>query len=206
MKTLPPLHGHWDRPPPPEAGDPNADILYQAIGAALTWWEGIEENFARLFSLFTEDKTGAAIRAYGSIASHSGRMEALNNASEIYLTEREIPKEQADFFDLLMKHFKKAASIRNEIAHGKVMGFNMGGKDSGFFLMPAMYNSRKISAYMDFSKPIDGFAIYRANYRYTSEVVNGFFRKFQELERLSADFVRYLLYEAPKPHIESPPE
>jgi hypothetical protein len=41
----------WDRPPPPTQADEDLQVLYAAVGAALSNWEEIESELSHIYAL-----------------------------------------------------------------------------------------------------------------------------------------------------------
>src|SRR5947208_13024631 len=118
----------WKRPDPQPKGADSADSLYEAVGRALSQWEGVDQELANLFIEFTcEPATGemtkhAIRRAYGSIISTAGRREAIRVAAEVYFPTwiRENETEKASLTDIL-NAAGWAAKLRDDIAHGVVI-------------------------------------------------------------------------------------
>ena len=70
----------WDIPPPPSHGDFDEEVLFAAIGRALTEWEKVETACAELFAVFvsvsqTPNHNAPAIRADGTVTSYQMRCE-----------------------------------------------------------------------------------------------------------------------------------
>jgi hypothetical protein len=176
---LPPLPEsprlYWKREP--GKTDNNETALYHGVGVCLSIWEGLENEFAILFRIFCESHTFAASRAYGAIASHSGRREALENAAEVYFHHAKTPPDHQAYFKTLMAHFREASARRNEIAHAIVTSISIDNAPHEVFLIPADYNSRKTDAFPgDWEK--DRYALFKIGYRYSTDDVlyfrNGF--------------------------------
>lgn len=191
---IPPVNDLWEHPDSKENGDDNSDTVFRSVGRALSTWEGVETIFASMFGLFVESHSKAAERAYGAITSNSGRREALKRAAEIFSSKQGDKFPQNDF-DLLMKHFCRAAVTRNEIAHGIVMSFVIDNKPRGFFITPAPYNSRKTEARtLSWWKEVaeqsraDPFKVFGHDYRYTSADVDHFEKLFEELRKQASGF------------------
>lgn len=182
---IPPIDKYWDRPPMKEMGDDNEDTVFLSVGRALSQWESLESILAMMFGLFVESDSSAAVRAYGAIASSTGRKDALAKAAEVFSSKRGDKFPQKDF-DLLMNHFGKAQGRRNEIAHGMVMSFKIGDQARGFFLVPAHYNSRKTDAktlpfWREVQQSKDEFRVFGHDYRYTSADIDHFITLFSKL-------------------------
>lgn len=184
-KDVPP-QAIWNRPAFKERGDSNADDIHKAIGMAISNWENLEEAFAVLFGLLVESRSPAAKRAYGAIASNSGRRDALAAAAEVYVHRKKLDDDYKASFDLLLGHFQLAAARRNEIVHGHVVRFDFDGEDHGAFLLPASYNTKKTEAFLTPSDDKYSFAL--ADYRYTSEDVMTFTAKFASFTNLVSRF------------------
>jgi hypothetical protein len=61
---------YWKWLPPQDKGDANTEVIYQAVGAALTLWEEIEYSWVALFCHFCEGVVwNATARAFGAIDS-----------------------------------------------------------------------------------------------------------------------------------------
>lgn len=199
---IPPIHDYWVAPLPKDFGDESNEPVFKSVGYALTTWEQIETILSRMFQLFVESNSDAAMRAFGSISSASGRREALDMAAEIYASKKKqlFP---VDDFKLLMKHIGQASVRRNEIAHGIATSFNLDGKSHGFFLVPASYLSRKNEARtLDWWKQIasstneDQFSVFGSKYRYTSTDIDHFSNLFDQLLKQANGlyFEQFLLY------------
>lgn len=138
----------WDIPPFPDAGDAEPEIIYTAMGHALTTWELVEEELSSLFALFVgrarrHPETQAAARAYGAVIAFNSRAEMLSAAATAffgspYLTPA--AKELEVHFRELLKQVNGWVGRRNDVAHGRIR--DVKGK-SGCFLVPSLYNSRK---------------------------------------------------------------
>jgi hypothetical protein len=186
IQKMPLAHLHWDFGQPKDKGAPDPNRLFMAVGAALTSWEALEFIFASLFQTLVESKSPASHRVYGSIASARGRRDALEAAAEIFFERKKVDNEEQAAFRSLIKHFVHAASRRNEIAHGVACEVPPGGT----FLIPAPYNTNKTHA---FPKDDDGeWGRIRAKYRYTTEDIDLFNRRTNELFTATASYVQYL--------------
>ncbi|MBR1142291.1 hypothetical protein [Bradyrhizobium sp. AUGA SZCCT0431] len=181
--TKPPKNKKPKQPDPPwkvlwpgdrgaTKGDSERDTLLAAVGFALSTWEMMEEELALLFSELIGAKWGGpAVRAYGSVSNFYGRADMLSAAAEAFFYEattgrikiagpdREVAHTQPEFGDL-MKHCRQFSARRNDIAHGRY--FNH--PDLGYFLRPALYNSKKF----DFDEHMFG------SYSYTSFEINAY--------------------------------
>jgi hypothetical protein len=124
-------------------GERDKAALHQAVGSALDEWENLESALARLFGHMVESKSGAALRAYGTIIS--GRKEALEAAAIEFFRDK-IPPDptMADFFELFTA-YGSASQYRNNIAHGICYGrvYVRGKAPTTWFLYPPFYNTRR---------------------------------------------------------------
>jgi hypothetical protein len=175
-------NSHWDRPPSKPMGDREALSIYTAVGQALTNWETLESRFAELFSILVEGGTSAAKRVYGAITTSHGRRVALQAAAEIFFIDHHIPESEQDIFNDLISHFGKAASRRDEIAHGMAYGFAINGVSKGAFLFPPAYNTERTHPYpprppgKDETDPM-----WTEEFRYTAADIMEIARKFHEM-------------------------
>jgi len=83
----------WDVRDPSPFGDIDENPLFNAIGRALTAWENVEVECARLFAVFVlarQKRTyhAPAVRAYGSIVGTHSRSKMLELAAEAYFARR----------------------------------------------------------------------------------------------------------------------
>ena len=191
-------------------GDQDLNSIYTQVGRALSMWEGVEENLARLFALVlgvdAYDQPSPAAKAYGAILTASGRIEMLKAASETYFWEDK--KTRQEVSDLLNKCIKCAAR-RNEIAHGvcysmKFTFLEEEYGDEGFYLVPPFYNTEKMHKWRNTSLEIptdaksqkaalnrikndikDGFG----KYKYNSEQIGMYADHFAALEKEVRDLV-----------------
>jgi hypothetical protein len=179
---LPEAHIQWEPPPKASSGDADWKPIWQAVGAALSAWEYIEEECALLFSALVESNSEAAYRAYGCVVSNSTKREMLENSAEVFFSTHKIIESDEIYFYDLMKHLQKAASFRNEIAHGAVMGVPTK-RGNEYFLLPPIYNSRKTIRQNTEVAAIEPRVLSRAKYRYTAQDVNNLSHKFEWLNR-----------------------
>ena len=188
--TLPQPHEYWEKPPIRERGDYDTVGLFHGVGVALSTWENVELVFANMFSVFVESSSLAASRAYGAIASHSGRREALDNAAEIFFVSKLAKESVRADFRTLMKHFKDAATRRNEIAHGIVTALIVDDREHGIFLMPPDYNSRKTSPEMRGIGLGEVSPLFHleADYRYVADDLKRFIERFDVLRVAATAF------------------
>lgn len=82
----------------------------------------------------------APAKAYGAIASNTGRIDVLREAFACHPGRK-----QPDLigFPKFLDHVRHFGARRNEIAHGTASNLQYNADDQGCFLIPANYNSRK---------------------------------------------------------------
>ena len=172
----------WDIPPRPTTYDKDSEVLFAAVGAALSAWQYVEDGIASIFQLVLDaaPKGGAylnsmspAERAYGSIVSFDGRAGMVEAAAEAFFDENKSPNLHARLGKLL-KVCRGWSSRRNEIAHGQIGGSPI---DLNLCaLWPSEYSSRK--------RQVD----YRAAFIYNSAQIKEFERQFFDLHEQLLDF------------------
>jgi hypothetical protein len=178
MINLPAPSDYWTRPPKSPKGEPDAKLIFHAVGEALTEWEIVELSFAHLFTVLIESPSYAAIRAYGSIISPGGRRDALRAASDVFFRGHNMPADEMADFDTLMNHVSLAVSRRNDIAHAMACLYDDGNELLGVFLVPPDYSTKKTDPFgNEFSS---GFIA--VDYRYVSRDINSFCLKFRALK------------------------
>jgi hypothetical protein len=173
-------------------GDENDDPLYLAIGRALSEWEELETALSGLFAVLVESRSSAAVRAYGIVASAQGRYDLLCNAAEVFFAERD----QAVYaqFREIIKVLRLVSPCRNNLAHGVVRQYaNYSAEGGGFYQVSPEYNSRRTTAFTDFSaESQDPFAFSTHKYAYTSSQVNSLRDSFHLLTIEVSNFARNL--------------
>lgn len=146
------MNNLWDVRPPPKIGDTNPDVLFAAVGRALSEWEFVESGLGDLFAILVGAPWGAypisepAVRAYGSIPGFQSRASMLEEAAEGYFSRYRNDAERITNEGMkervhrtISVECKNFSSRRNEIAHGRIMLFPKGQN----FLIPSMYASKK---------------------------------------------------------------
>lgn len=139
-------HSPFSRQPFPSSGDTEPEIVYQAVGKALSHWEITEEDFAALFNtLITPLHMSFALkRSYGNIATARGRNEMIAAAAEIFFRNFPDAALQKDLKGHLKK-YSEAGARRNELAHGIVAGHVWEATQpfTGNYLGPSLWNTNK---------------------------------------------------------------
>jgi hypothetical protein len=148
----------WDVVDFSPRGDINESAIFDAVGRALTEWETLEVECAKLFAVFVSANLKSsyhapAVKAYGCITSSDQRFKMLQEASQSYFARR--PAKRASFqkqSDGLIAEYKEYMPRRNEIAHGMVQRVFITGKVTkkgsrrgtiGMYLLPSFYNPKK---------------------------------------------------------------
>jgi hypothetical protein len=174
----------WDRPPDSKQGDEDGDLIYMAVGFALSCWEMAEEDLAALYLTLIDaphTSDNPARRAYGSIESNTGRRKAISAAAEAYFGDYWDDKEVQRAFMILVEAVGYAAKRRDDIAHGIVMGHVVDGVKCGSFLLPPGYNTARTDyRYRNRGDDAPRF-VTLAKYRFLSEDVRHFGHKFRSL-------------------------
>jgi hypothetical protein len=186
---------YWNRPPNENQGDPTGQVIYTAVGFALTNWEMAEEQLAGLYLRLVdvpEASYDPVRRAYGSIESNSGRRKAIEAAAEAFFGTHWDNGVVRRAFSIVTEAVGWASRRRDDIAHGIVLGQTMDGKSHGHFLFPPDYNTSRtnLSVSADSGDPLYHTM---TKYRFTSEQVRVFGSKFGELKetiRLHAGLIR----------------
>ncbi|SEK35574.1 hypothetical protein SAMN04487787_101594 [Kosakonia sacchari] len=179
--------GYWtrDKLKNVSVGDENQDIIFHAVGMALSQWETLENEMFRLYLVFCSSDnaiTSTALRrAFGTIESSDGRRKALEEAARVYFGDHNYPCGIAKPYKLLFESHKKASERRNEIAHGVVRCFWINNENKGNFLLPASYNTGRNSTFMDSLNEDNGGPFMTEYYRYTSREIYAIAQKFAEL-------------------------
>lgn len=183
----------WNVLPFLPKGDDDVATIFQAVGGALTAWEGFEGNLAFTFAVLCDARLPGAVRAYGTITAFGGRRDMVAAAFGVYPHRRD---EQLAGFPKFLDHAQKFASRRNEIAHGRVVKISpsIGASPEGCYLAPAEYNTNKryrdweladgvVHDVFEFSKRAVG------KYAYTSAQIDfytGYFRRLMDEARTYA--------------------
>lgn len=113
----------WDQRPWPQAGHPNSQEIYAAVGEAISQWERYEGNLSLLFAaLVSKSDNLPARRAYNAVRTFEARIEMLRAASTAFFAEN--PNEgHESLMTAVVTDGKCYGPRRNEIAHGVVDHF-----------------------------------------------------------------------------------
>jgi hypothetical protein len=165
-------------------GDSTQDVIFHAVGLALTQWETAENALATLFLVVSESENANTIhalrRAFGSIESGAARRKALEAAAEVYFGSSWTNNAVRVPFRNLIDSFASGSHRRDEIAHGMAVPVTIDGKEMGAFLFPAEYNTQRTFTSVG-DMTIDPLAFMRGKYRYTAANIHEFVTKFGQL-------------------------
>jgi hypothetical protein len=174
----------WARPPFPDKGDLNEDVLFASVGRALTAWELFEADLAFLFAAFIvpQRDSEAARRAYGCVANPRGRAELIRGAASVYF--RNFPNQDSEeALDTLLATAQRGAERRNDIAHGYVRPYLIKEPHPdpiSWVLFPPYYNTKRQDSW--------GFP----DYAYTSAHIDHFRSQFEGLKSTLSEVCRAL--------------
>ena len=141
----------WDIRDTSPLGDGDDNAIFNAVGRALTEWETVEVECAKLFAVFVSTRHkrtyhAPAVRAYGSIVGTRSRKNMLQLAAETYFANRKTKKAAfEEQFAKLIGEYDQYSNRRNEIAHGfvKQIALTKRHKAIGYYLLPSFYNPKK---------------------------------------------------------------
>lgn len=102
-----------------DLNDPDAAKLFAAIGYALTQWNRIEVQLSLIYAQIVgaQEAAMAIAKGHASIISTEARIEVFLASLEWIFSDDDARKTNLSAF---MFNLKKAAKLRNEIAHGSV--------------------------------------------------------------------------------------
>jgi hypothetical protein len=169
---------YWDRPKRAAAGDPDVNEIFRAVGNASTNWEGVEYAFSRLFMTLVESQSDAPGRAYGAIATSTGRRDMLTQAADAFIKKfGDHPGDRESTYSLI-QNYSKANSRRVDIIHATVAQFD----NLGHYLIVPLYSSRKRRplTIADIRK-LDPLTMTQTEYAFVSTDIVSFCDKFAEL-------------------------
>jgi hypothetical protein len=176
----------YARPPRLPIGDAEPEPIYLAVGFALSIWERLESDQARLFSVLVDGgRSIAASRAYGLAIPARLKKDMIGVAAETLFHPGE---------EELFKRIKDAAQLteewsnrRNDIAHGQAQKFIINDVEGDYYLMPARHSTKNVNEFnslsSDSSDEIEAvFGAY--SYAYTSDQIHGIIRGFENHRQL----------------------
>lgn len=178
----------WDRPRPQEVGDATEEEIFIEVGRTTSAWESLEWMLATLYSEVLGSHSYAAARSYGMVTTAQVRAQMLVEVLEIAQNEEQT-KTWGRLSEAvhLLKHYGKASTLRNHIAHGLVVGISNGVSRPSFYLAPAGYITKQTTSQFQ-RKQSDGVACAAAlvsdlgyKYAYTSAQIRDFRENVHEI-------------------------
>lgn len=200
----------WDVPPPPGKGDDDPEVLYAAVGRALSNWSALENTLGSIFSMLVTPSEGEiASRAFGSILTFRGKKEMIEAAAEaFFFTYPDTDGKVEPYLKDLLTETHKFSNRRNEIAHGivqqntppvrskhledhiAVFGMTVPKIDPkyplGYVLRPTNHASNKTT--MEKGRVLLVPVIYVPDYVYASPEVMRFSEHFDRLHKFAIKF------------------
>ena len=170
--------------PIPEKGDPSEDVVYAAVGYALSIWEAMEAELCWLYGALIDVPRYApeAVIGYSQKPTLQGRLDQVLAAVEARAKKKPDHPLECDVHQLI-KEVQKSAQSRNKIAHAIVVllrqNFRSGLPgaminlpfDQEYCLVPAYYNHRYVDPNL------------RPNYIYLSRDIRKIGGGFKDLQR-----------------------
>jgi hypothetical protein len=172
-------------PPLPRIGDQNPTDVYAAVGHAISTWEYLEGTLGYLYGVFVGDTRDAspALRAYGAVSAFGTRKDMISEAAKAYFFSN--PASIEGEIQSLLDEAKQFATRRNEIAHGIMQPYYVGGPaPSGYVIGPSRYAVRKRKLLKHPEYKID-LAI--GLYAYNSEIIMELTELFANLAQRTRD-------------------
>lgn len=178
----------WDRPPTLEVGDATEEEIFMEVGRTTSAWESLEWMLATLYSEVLGSHSYAAARSYGMVTTAQVRAQMLVEVLEIAQNEDQT-KTWGSLSEAvqLLKHYGKASTLRNHIAHGLVVGISNGVSRPSFYLAPAGYITKQTTSQFE-RKQSDGadsgaalVSDFGYKYAYTSAQIRVFRENVHEI-------------------------
>lgn len=112
----------WDAFPFPMHGDQREEIVYIGVGKVIDFWERVEFELARTYSLLVGDPAWSKMREYGGVGGYIFRDRAakLARAAEAFFVKHP-DQDNEGAFDALLARTSGFSDRRNEVAHGMIM-------------------------------------------------------------------------------------
>jgi hypothetical protein len=170
----------WDVPALPSFGDVDKEVLFAAVGRALSQWEYFEGYLGELYSFLISShlQTTPAMRVYGSSTSFANRLDMIRTAATTYFIINNEP--YLELLKSLLSSAQNFAPRRNDIAHGIVQTLTPSSAllPQTYALVPSRHATRRsrIEHNLETSK-FD--VVYE--YAYTSKELNYFRECFDTL-------------------------
>jgi hypothetical protein len=175
---------HWQRPANQNQGDATGEVVFTAVGQALSAWEAMEEEIARMFvTLVGGDMSSAnpIRRAFGRVESSGTRRNMIFAAAEAYFGRHWDDRNVRLSFGRVLEAVSWASKRRDDVAHGIVKGITLDGTRYGWFLFPANYNTERTRAFWT-NDESDPLYFTFTDFRYTSADIRAFAEKFRGLQ------------------------
>lgn len=170
----------WDRLPPADMGNADANEIYLSVGIALSWFEILQVRVSWLFQLLVENDSLAMARAFGTLESVPPKVAMIRAAAAIrFMNNPESLKMVIQF----MTQFGELSHRRNEIAHAHVTALTENGRQKGCFLHPGSHMTNRNTKFLQPNRDPLG------DYRYTAEQVNYYTKEFRRLGGEIQDFL-----------------
>jgi hypothetical protein len=156
-----PMSNVWDIPYSPKfkVGDASESKIYEAVGRALSKWEGLVADLTFIFAVLTSQDEpwhyNPAVRAFGAVQAAAPKSEMVQQAAEALFHNFEMQlnvdcDEYRAGLRLLLREYNGWSARRNDVAHGYVTESRMPdySKDdtpitSTYLLWPSHSASRK---------------------------------------------------------------
>jgi hypothetical protein len=188
----------WDIPYSPnfKVGDATDSVIYEAVGRALSRWEGLVADLTFVFAVLTSQDEpwhyNPAVRAFGSVQGAAAKSEMVQQAGEalFHNFERQLAVDCDEYraeLKLLLREYNGWGARRNDVAHGYVRETRMPdyAQDdmpiiSTYLLCPSHSASRKW--------PVGWEPVYQ----YTADEIEKFGASFDELAERVRQFAKRL--------------
>jgi hypothetical protein len=140
--------------PRAEHGETDDEIIFTAVGRALSAWTEAEEAIAYLFAFFVEaGKIDApALRAYSTVFGVKNRIKMVRHAADAWFDDVECCPHKCNPYSAL-RACEHWADRRNDLAHGAV-DLSTDDLPAGWFLFPGYFTKKR---------PMRGPALFRYN-------------------------------------------
>lgn len=124
-------------------GNQHQEEIFTAVGQSLSAWAMIEYNISRIYGAILQTRSLAADRSLAALMAFGGRLDVVRAALTVTLTKDGAQTEMRDTVKSFLATAQIASARRNEIAHGHVVGFPLGGGKFDWFLVPQYISPTK---------------------------------------------------------------
>jgi hypothetical protein len=143
----------WDVPKPEPLGDRDENVLYAAVGRALSQWERVETACARTYAFLIGAPTdelaiSPALRSFGIVNSFPTRCEMITTSGKAFFHLHPEVVHYEKLINDALSEARQYSNRRNEIAHGVVCQIFGARESEGYYLLPSFYNPRKFPVSM----------------------------------------------------------